>query len=211
LWLIDKNPRSAQHLAKLKKRYETGARYVAAHAGGIGLTGVLALCTFLVGWWVAIGISYVLNVGVKTTMKATTIGLLIGAGVSQASYEGLMKWLPNPLIVTAIILTIVVIIARTIGILAKREAASASPSNQISNIDRLKLFWCGNIYDRYRRLIMYVNNPITIATSPPIPQPIHVELRVSFTYSEKAMKRKMVPIRAMMPPATIIMSFLAIL
>jgi hypothetical protein len=126
LWVIDKYPRATQYLAKLKKRYEAGATYLAVHAGRIGLAGALALCTFLVGWWVAIIISYVLNVDVKTTMKAVIIGLLIGAGFSQISYEGLVKWLPDPLIVTAILLAIFVLIARIIGILAKREATSVS-------------------------------------------------------------------------------------
>jgi hypothetical protein len=124
LWAIENYPRAAQYLTKLKNRYGPGARFLAAHAGKIGVGGALALCTFLIGWWVAVVISYVLDVDVKTTMKAAALGLLIGAGVSWASYEGLTKWLPNPLVVTGVLLIIVAVIARVLATIAKREAAS---------------------------------------------------------------------------------------
>jgi hypothetical protein len=123
---IENYPRAARHLARLKSTYGAGARFLAVHAGAIGVGGALALCTFLIGWWVAVVISYVLDVDVKTTMKAAAVGLLIGAGVSWVSYEGLVKWLPNPLVVTAILLIVFAVIARVVDILAKREAASKS-------------------------------------------------------------------------------------
>jgi divalent metal cation (Fe/Co/Zn/Cd) transporter len=61
-------------------------------------------------------------------MKATALGLLVGAGVSWASYEGLITWLPNPLIVTAIVMMLFAAIARLLATMAKREAASKSSS-----------------------------------------------------------------------------------
>jgi hypothetical protein len=128
LWAIENYPRAAQYLARLKNRYGPGARYLVVHAGKIGVGGALALCTFLIGWWVAVVISYVLDVDVKTTMKATTLGLLIGAGISWASYEGLIRWLPNPLIVTATLMIIFAAVARLLGTMAKREASKSSRS-----------------------------------------------------------------------------------
>lgn len=126
LWEIENYPRVAQYLTKVKKRYGPGARFLAVHAGKIGVGGALALCTFLIGWWVAVVLSYVLDVDVKTTMKASALGLLIGAGVSWVSYEGLIKWLPNPLVVTGVLIIIFAAIARVLGTVAKREAASKS-------------------------------------------------------------------------------------
>jgi hypothetical protein len=125
---IENYPRATQYLAGLKMKYEPGARFLVVHAGKIGIGGALALCTFLIGWWVAVVVSYILDVDVKTTMKATALGLLVGAGVSWASYEGLITWLPNPLIVTAIVMMLFAAIARLLATMAKREAASKSSS-----------------------------------------------------------------------------------
>ena len=94
----------------------------------------MVLCTFLIGWWVAVVLSYVLDVDVKTTVKASAVGLLVGAGVSWVSYEGLIKWLPNPLVVTGILLIIVAVIARVLGTMAKREAASGPSIVNRSNL-----------------------------------------------------------------------------
>lgn len=131
LWAIEDYPRAAPYMKGLKKRYEPGARFLVAHAGRVGAGGALALCTFLVGWWVAIVLSFVIDMDVKTTMKATAIGLLIGSAVSWLSYEGLVKWLPNPLIVTAVVMIIFIAIARLLGRMAKKEAARQSSSEGI--------------------------------------------------------------------------------
>jgi hypothetical protein len=127
LWAIESHSRVAPYLTKLKNRYGPGARFFAVHAGKIGVGGALALCTFLFGWWVAVVISYLLDVAVKTTMKATTVGLLIGSAVSWASYEGLASWLPNPLVVTAILMIVFSAVARVLETMAKREAAKSEP------------------------------------------------------------------------------------
>jgi hypothetical protein len=128
VWAIENYPRAARYLAGLKAKYGPGARFLVVHAGKIGVGGALALCTFLIGWWTAVVLSYILDVDVKTTMKATALALLVGAGVSWASYEGLMRSLPNPLIVTAILMMIFAAIARLVETMAKREAASKSSS-----------------------------------------------------------------------------------
>jgi hypothetical protein len=128
LWAIESHTRAAQYLTKLKNRYGPGARFLTVHAGKIGVGGALVLCTFLIGWWVAIVFSYVLDVDVKTTMKASALGLLIGAGISWMSYEGLIKWLPNPLVVTGVLILIFAAIARVLGTMAKREATSEASS-----------------------------------------------------------------------------------
>ena len=129
VWAIENYPRAAQYLAGLKTRYGPGARFLVVHVGKIGVGGALALCTFLVGWWVAVVLSYILDVDIKTTMKATALGLLVGAVFSWASYEGLIRSLPNPLIVTAILMMIFAAIARLLETMAKREAASKSSSS----------------------------------------------------------------------------------
>ena len=118
---IERYPRAEPYLTTLKNKYAPGSRFLIAHTGRLGLGGALALATLLVGWWVTVAIAYLLDVDVSTTMKATLLGLLAGAGVSWAVYEGLTKALPNQILVTAVTLIVFGILAHIIRQMARRE------------------------------------------------------------------------------------------
>jgi MFS family permease len=123
---IEQYPRAAPHLMRLKKKYLPISNYLLAHAGVIGITGVLAFSTFLIGWWVTVMIAYLLNVNVSSTMKGAGVGLVVGAFVFWASYQGLLRWLPNPVVITAITLIVVFAIGRIV--LRKAEHTSQTLS-----------------------------------------------------------------------------------
>lgn len=124
---IEQYSRTAPHLMRLKKQYDPISNYLLAHAGIIGITGILAFSTFFFGWWVTVVIAYLLNLKVSTTMKGAGVGLVVGAFVSWASYQGLVRWIPNPIIVTAISLIVGSAIARLI--LHKAQRSSQKPPN----------------------------------------------------------------------------------
>jgi MFS family permease len=111
---IDEYERVASHLARIRKKYGPISTYLLTHAGAFGVIGVIAVSTFLIGWWVAIVIAYILDVKVSTAMIGTGLGLLVGAFVFWGSYEGLARWIPNPLIITAITIIIFSAAARII-------------------------------------------------------------------------------------------------
>ena len=121
---VEQYPRAAPHLMRLKRKYFPISNYLLAHAGVVGITGVLAFSTFLIGWWVTAMIAYLLNVKVSSTMKGTGVGLTVGAFVFWASYQGLSQWIPNPIIMTAITL----IIFFALGRLILRKAEQSSPT-----------------------------------------------------------------------------------
>jgi hypothetical protein len=123
---VEQYPRAAPHLMRLKKKYLPISNYLLDHAGIVGITGVLAFSTLLLGWWVAVMIAYLLNVRVSSTMKGTGVGLVAGAFVFWSSYQGLLQWMPNPIIITAITLILFSAIGRII--LHKAEQASQTPS-----------------------------------------------------------------------------------
>src|SRR5208337_664986 len=93
---IDQYERVAPHLARIRKKYSPITSYLVTHAGAFGIIGVIAVSTFLIGWWVTIVIAYILDVKVPTAMIGTGVGLLVGAFVFWTSYEGLARWIPNP-------------------------------------------------------------------------------------------------------------------
>ena len=121
---VEQYSRAAPHLMRLKRKYLPISNYLLAHAGFIGITGILAFSTFFIGWWVTVMIAYLLNTRVSSTMKGTGIGLVVGAVVFWTSYEGLLRWLPNPIIITAITLIIFFALGRLI--LHKADHASQS-------------------------------------------------------------------------------------
>jgi len=119
---VEQYSRAAPHLMRLKRKYLPISDYLLAHAGFIGITGILAFSTFLIGWWVAVMIAYLLNVNVSSTMKGTGVGLVVGAFVFWGSYQGLLRWIPNPIIITALTLILFFAVGRLV--LHKAEHAS---------------------------------------------------------------------------------------
>jgi len=129
---VEQYSRAAHYVTRLKRKYLPISNYLVAHAGFIGITGVLAFSTFLIGWWVTVMIAYLLNVKVSSTMKGTGVGLVVGAFVFWASYQGLLRWIPNPVIITAV--TLIVFFALGRLILHKAEHASQTlPSRNEAN------------------------------------------------------------------------------
>ena len=123
---VEQYPRAAPHLKRLKRKYSPVSNYLLAHAGVVGITGVLAFSTFLIGWWVTVMIAYFLNVKVSSTMKGTGVGLIVGAFVFWVSYEGLLRWMPNPIVITAVTLIVFSAIGRII--IHKAEQSSQTLS-----------------------------------------------------------------------------------
>ena len=124
---IERYSRTARHLTRLKSKYYPISNYLLARMGSLGITGVLAFSTFLVGWWVTVMIAYLLNVEVASTMKGTGIGLAVGAFVFWASYQGMSRWMPNPIMISAIILIAFLAMGRLMLLKAK-QASQTFPS-----------------------------------------------------------------------------------
>jgi len=123
---VEHYPRAAPHLMRLKRKYLPISNYLLAHAGIVGISGVLAFSTFFIGWWVTVVIAYLLNVKVSSTMKGAGVGLVVGAFVSWVSYQGLLGWMPNPIVIIAITLIVSSAICRII--LHKAEQSSQTLS-----------------------------------------------------------------------------------
>ena len=55
---VEQYPRTAPHLMRLKRKYLPISDYLLVHVGSIGITGILAFSTFLIGWWVTVMVAY---------------------------------------------------------------------------------------------------------------------------------------------------------
>jgi len=119
---VEQYSRTAPYLLRMKERYDPLSKYLLTHASAIGMTGVLAFSTFFIGWWVAVVLAYFLNVRVSASMRGVGLGLGVGAFVSWASYQGLLGWVPNPIIITAITLIVSSAITKLILHRAQRSA-----------------------------------------------------------------------------------------
>jgi hypothetical protein len=119
---VEQYPRTKPYLLRIKRRYDPLSKYLLARASAIGMTGVLASSTFLIGWWVTVVLAFFLNVKVSTSMKGVGLGLGVGAFVSWASYQGLLGSVPNPIIITAITLIVSSAITKIIFHRAQQSA-----------------------------------------------------------------------------------------
>ena len=120
---VEQYSRAAPYLTHLKRKYLPISSYLLARAGPIGITDVLAFSTFLIGWWVTVMMAYLLNARVSSTMKGTGVGLGVGAFVFWASYQGLLRWIPNP--ITALTLIVFFAIGRLMLQKAEHEAQTS--------------------------------------------------------------------------------------
>jgi len=118
---IEQYARVAPYLVTVKKIYGPTSTYLVDHVGVFGVVGVIALSTFLISWWVTIILAYLLDLKVSTAMRGTGLGLVIGAVFFWASFQGLTRWIPNPVIITAITVVIFSALGRIITYKAQRR------------------------------------------------------------------------------------------
>jgi len=130
---IEQYARVAPYLVKVRKKYGPTSTYLVDHVGVFGVVGVIALSTFLIGWWVTIIIAYLLDVKVSTAMKGAGLGLLVGAVFFWTSFEGLTRWIPDPLIITAITMIIFSASARIITYKAEHRKANGYHTESAMN------------------------------------------------------------------------------
>ncbi len=108
---IETDSRVSPYVDNIRKRYDSVSRSLMSHAGTVGVGGSLAIFSFLIGWWVAVLVAYILDVRESTAMKGVFVGNLAGAAVSLAIFQGLLIAIPHTGIVSLIFVTIFVVSA----------------------------------------------------------------------------------------------------
>jgi hypothetical protein len=73
-------------------------RMLTSGAGRFGTYGVLALSTFLVGWWAAVGIAFILQLETPYAISAIFVGLVAGGLLAWLLCMGIVGIVGNPLI-----------------------------------------------------------------------------------------------------------------
>jgi len=126
---IENYARLAPYLLSVRKKYGPTSLYLVEHVGAFGVVGVIALSTFVIGWWVTIIVAYLLNTKVSTAMKGAGLGLVIGAFFFSASFEGLTRWIPDPRIITAITLIFFIVLAKVIAYKAEHRDVNVDCSS----------------------------------------------------------------------------------
>lgn len=84
------------YMKKLKKT--SVYRMLTSGAGRFGTYGVLALSTFLVGWWAAVGIAFILQLETPYAISAIFVGLVAGGLLAWLLCMGIGGIVGNPLI-----------------------------------------------------------------------------------------------------------------
>jgi hypothetical protein len=120
LRVLDEYPRVQPYLDKIKIRYKESSRLFVTYSGRLGVQGALAVCTFLIGWWITVVIAYIMDLDTRTAMISILSGLLAGGLLSWSIYEGSVRLIPDPLIVVVVFLTLFMITGFLVGRLFRR-------------------------------------------------------------------------------------------
>jgi hypothetical protein len=109
--LVESDSRIAPYADRIRSKYTSTSKRLLSHAGRLGVAGSLAMFAFLIGWWVAAVVAYILDVEMGTAMKGIIAGTLGGGLFSLAIYMGLLAAVPNPGIISLIFITFFVVSA----------------------------------------------------------------------------------------------------
>ncbi len=120
--VLGEYPRIQPYLSRLKVRYADSSHLFMTYSGRLGVQGALAVCTFLIGWWIATVIAYLLDLDTRTAMVSIFSGLLAGGLLSWAIYEGFVRLIPDPAIVVFIFLVLFIAAGFVVGRLSKRTS-----------------------------------------------------------------------------------------
>jgi hypothetical protein len=118
--LFEEYPRIQPYLDKIKFRYGDSSRLFMTYSGRLGVEGALAVCTFLIGWWIATIIAYLMDVDTKTAMVGIFTGLLAGGLLSFSIYEGFVRVIPDPAIVVFVFLIVFIVAGFFVGRLFRK-------------------------------------------------------------------------------------------
>ncbi len=104
LFFFTRNLTVTSHMKKLKKM--SVYRVLTSGAGRFGTYGVLVLSAFLVGWWVAVGLAFILQLEVPYAISAIFVGLAAGGLLALLLYTGIGGIVGNPLISAVLFLVV---------------------------------------------------------------------------------------------------------
>ena len=112
LYFIEKKERVQPFLRRLRDKYHPKSFDLTSDFKIFGVIGMIVLSSMLVGWWVAVLISYFLQLKLGITMKSIFFGLSLGALLYGLIYSGLTLVLSNPLILAIVFLGIVLLVSQ---------------------------------------------------------------------------------------------------
>ncbi len=103
---LDKYASAERYLRILKKRFRPIYRFLTARAGRLGTFGILALTTFLVGWWLAVILTFLAVLEIPYAMTGIFVGLVGGGLLAWGLYFGIERVFSNPLVIGGILVGI---------------------------------------------------------------------------------------------------------
>lgn len=107
LYVLSRYPKFAPYFEAGRNRYKSKIEFLIRLLNRLSMVPAIALISFLLNPWSTTIIAYMLLIDIKTTIKGIFIGLTGAGAVSLLLYNNLLGTIPNPFIVTAIILAVI--------------------------------------------------------------------------------------------------------
>jgi len=103
---MENHVRARVHIRRLKNRFRPAYRFFTVHAGRLGTFWILALATFVAGWWLAVILAFIAELEIPYTMGGIFVGLVGGGLLALGLYFGAESITDKPFILAAIFIGI---------------------------------------------------------------------------------------------------------
>lgn len=108
------------YLKALKSRFKPVYRFLKVYAGRSGILGILALSTFLVGWWLAVMLAFITELEILHAMSGIFVGLVAGGLLAWVLYYGIERVVASPLLLASVFIGIGLAVGTVMQILVAR-------------------------------------------------------------------------------------------
>lgn len=106
LYHLESHASAKSYLKALKSRFKPVYRFLKVYAGRSGILGILALSTFLAGWWLAVMIAFITELEILHAMIGIFVGLVAGGLLAWGLYYGIERAVTSPLLLASIFIGI---------------------------------------------------------------------------------------------------------
>ena len=117
---LERYASAKRYLKALKSSFRPVYRFLKVYAGRIGILGILALSTFLAGWWLAVMIAFITELEILHAMSGIFVGLVAGGLLAWGLYYGIERAVTSPLLLASIFIGIGLAVGTVMQILVAR-------------------------------------------------------------------------------------------
>jgi hypothetical protein len=106
LYHLESYASARRYLKTLRRHFRPVYRLLKGYAGRSGVLGILALSTFLAGWWLAVLLAFIAEIEIPQAMIGILAGLVSGGLLAWGLYLGIVRVVSSPILLAIAFISI---------------------------------------------------------------------------------------------------------